>query len=41
MLEMSVEEQEKRIRTRHGGSQGLVDMMRVGRFNQSNERGAV
>ena len=30
MLEMSAEEQEERIRARHGGSQDAVDMFRVG-----------
>ena len=30
MLEMSAEEQEDRIRARHGGSQDAVDMFRVG-----------
>ena len=30
MLEMSVEEQEERVRGRHEGSQNAVDLMRVG-----------
>ena len=30
MLEMSVEEQEERVRARHEGSQHAVDLMRVG-----------
>ena len=35
MLEMAVEEQEERVRTRHEGSQHAVDIMRVG-FNIFN-----
>ena len=34
MLEMSVEEQEERIRARHEGSQHAVDIMRVGGYSQ-------
>ena len=30
-LEMGVEEQEERVRARHGGSQNAVDLMRVSR----------
>ena len=30
LLEMAVEEQEERVRTRHEGSQHAVDIMRVG-----------
>ena len=39
MLEMAVEEQEERVKSRHEGSQHAVDIMRVG-FNIFN-RGMV
>ena len=35
MLEMSVEEQEERVRGRHEGSQNAVDLMRVGGTNSN------